>query len=140
VQRPESPAVRQPERAVRELGVRHHLGDARQPVVRAVRDDRAADATRRQTEVLIRLRWGLVGAGDIAKRRGAPALRDSPLSQLLAISRARPELADEARALGADRWYPRWQDLVTDRDVQSVYVATPVHPHAHKTIAAPAPG
>jgi len=55
----------------------------------------------------------------------------------VAVSRARGELAASfAGDVGARRWYPRWQDLVADPDVQSVYVATPVHVHAEQTIAA----
>ena len=38
------PQFAQPERAVRQLGVRDDLGDAGEPVVRALRHDRAADA------------------------------------------------------------------------------------------------
>ena len=35
-----------------------------------------------------KLRWGLIGCGDIARKRVAPALRDHPSSELVAISRA----------------------------------------------------
>lgn len=82
------------------------------------------------------LGWGVIGAGDIVKKRVAPALGESPACELVAISRARADRADEAMALGARRWYPRWRDLLADPDVQSVYVATPVHLHAEQTIAA----
>ena len=82
-------------------------------------------------------RWGLIGAGDIARKRVAPAIRDSPACELLAVSRARPELAESfAKAFDAQRWYRRWQELVADPDVDGVYLATPVHLHATQTIAA----
>jgi predicted dehydrogenase len=82
-------------------------------------------------------RWGLLGAGDIVRRRVAPALMESSSCDLVAVSRARSELAASfATDVGARRWYPRWQDLVADRDVQCVYVATPVYLHAEQTIAA----
>lgn len=82
-------------------------------------------------------RWGLIGAGDIARKRVAPALRDSSGSELVAVSRGRPELAESfARTFGARRWYPRWQELLADRDIEGVYVATPVYLHAEQTIAA----
>jgi predicted dehydrogenase len=81
--------------------------------------------------------WGLIGAGDIAQKRVAPALRDSPMSELVSVARARAERAEEfARAFGARRWYARWQELVDDPDIDGVYVATPVHLHAEQTIAA----
>ena len=83
------------------------------------------------------LRWGLLGAGDIVRKRVAPALIDSPSCDIVAVSRARAGLAAAfAAEVGARRWHPRWQDLVADPDVQCVYVATPVHLHAAQTIAA----
>jgi predicted dehydrogenase len=83
------------------------------------------------------LSWGLIGAGDIVRKRVAPALMESPSCELVAVSRARVELAAAfAAEVGARRWHPRWQDLVSDSDVQCVYVATPVRLHAEQTIAA----
>jgi predicted dehydrogenase len=87
------------------------------------------------------LKWGLIGAGDIARRRVAPALRDSPQCDLVAISRAHAELADAfAKAFGARRWYPRWQDLLADAEIESVYIATPVRLHAEQAVAAAGAG
>ena len=83
------------------------------------------------------LRWGLIGAGDIVRRRVAPALIDSPACDIVAVSRGRPELAAAFAAdIGARRWYPRWQEVVADPDVDCVYIATPVDVHAEQTIAA----
>jgi predicted dehydrogenase len=83
------------------------------------------------------VKWGLIGAGDIARKRVAPALRDSARSELVAIARARADLAESfARTFDARRWYGRWQELVADPEVDAVYVATPVHLHAAQTIAA----
>jgi len=87
------------------------------------------------------LAWGLIGAGDIARKRVAPALRDAPASTLVAVSRARPELAEEfAHAFGVPRWYADWRELVADRGIDAVYVATPVRVHAEHAIAAAAAG
>src|ERR1041384_2463334 len=83
------------------------------------------------------LGWGLIGAGDIARRRVAPAIRESPTSALIAVSRARSDpAASFAAEFGARRWRARWQDLVRDPDVDGVYVATTVDVHAEQTIAA----
>jgi predicted dehydrogenase len=83
------------------------------------------------------LRWGLIGAGDIVQKRVGPALRDSPACDLIAVARARPELAEAAaQAFGATRWYADWRQVIADADVDSVYVATPVDLHAAQTIAA----
>ena len=83
------------------------------------------------------VRWGLIGCGDISRKRVAPALRDSPFCELVAVSRARAELAESfAREFGARRWCAEWQELLTDYEVDAIYVATPVHLHAEQTIAA----
>ncbi len=83
------------------------------------------------------LRWGLIGCGDIARKRVAPALRDAPGSRLSAVSRRRPELAEEfARQFGAEKTYADWRDLLADPELDAVYVATPVSQHEEQTVAA----
>ncbi len=83
------------------------------------------------------LRWGLLGAGDIVRKRVAAALRDTTNSRLVAISRARTEeAASFAASVGAERWHARWEDLVADPAIDAVYIATPVHLHSRHTIAA----
>jgi predicted dehydrogenase len=83
------------------------------------------------------VRWGLIGAGDIVRKRVAAALRDAPGSELAAVSRARGDLLEPfAASVGAGRWYTDWRDLVADDRVDAVYIATPVHLHANQTIAA----
>ncbi len=81
--------------------------------------------------------WGLLGCGDIAAKRVAGALRDAPGSALIAVARARAELAAEfARQHGARRWYADGRDLVRDPEIDAVYVATPVRLHVEHTVAA----
>jgi predicted dehydrogenase len=83
------------------------------------------------------MRWGLIGAGDIVRKRVGEALRTGRGCELLVVSRARIDLLEPfAREVGARRWHADWRDLVRDADVDAVYVATPVHLHAEQTIAA----
>jgi predicted dehydrogenase len=83
------------------------------------------------------LRWGLIGCGDIARKRVAPAFRDLDSCRLVAVSRAQPDLAEQfARDFGAGRWYKEWRDLLEDEEIDAVYIATPPHLHAEQTIAA----
>src|SRR3989475_8170948 len=83
------------------------------------------------------LAWGLIGCGDIARKRIAPALRDLDLCDLVAVSRERAELVEEfAREFGARRSYETWRQLLSDTEIDAVYVATPVELHAAQTIAA----
>lgn len=86
---------------------------------------------------MLRVKWGLIGCGDIARKRIAPALRDLPNSELVAVNRANVEMAESfAGEFGAQRWHKDWQELIADEEVEAVYVATPVHLHAAQTIAA----
>ena len=83
------------------------------------------------------LRWGLIGSGDIVRKRVAPALRDLEASELVAVCRGRAELAESfAKEFGARKWYPDAATLLADPEIDAVYVATPVHLHAQHTIAA----
>ncbi len=84
-----------------------------------------------------KLNWGLIGCGDIARKRVAPALRDLANSELVAVARAQADLAATfANEFGARRWYADWRELLDDDEIQAVYLATPVHLHAEQTIAA----
>ena len=85
----------------------------------------------------VAVRWGLIGAGDIVRRRVGEALRTGRGCELAAVSRANADLLEPfAREVAADRWHADWRDLVRDTKIDAVYVATPVHLHAEQTIAA----
>lgn len=85
--------------------------------------------------------WGLVGAGDVARKRVAAALSNAPNSHLLAVSRRNAEeLAAFAREFNIERTYEDWRDLVSDPYVTAVYIATPVFLHAEMAAAAAAAG
>ena len=84
-----------------------------------------------------KLRWGLIGCGDIAGKRVAPALRDLPECEFVAVARDRSELAQSfADRFGARKWFGDWRELMLANDIDAVYIATPVHLHAEQTIAA----
>jgi predicted dehydrogenase len=84
-----------------------------------------------------RVGWGLVGCGDIARRRVAPALRDLDECELVAVSRADAARAESfAAEFGAKRWHADWRELLKAPDVEAVYVATPVRLHAEQAVAA----
>ena len=83
------------------------------------------------------IRWGLIGCGDIARKRVAPALNQTANSKLVAVSRANPQLLDSfADEFGVEKRYSDWRKLVLDDDIDAVYVATPVYLHADQTVAA----
>jgi len=88
-----------------------------------------------------KVRWGLIGCGDIARKRVATALQDQRNSELIAVSRADYSKADAfAREFGARQWHADWRDLVKNPEIDAVYIATPVNLHAEQTTAAAAQG
>ena len=90
-----------------------------------------------KSTIMKKIRWGLIGCGDISRKRVAPALRDLSSVDFVAISRARAELAQAfAEEFGARKWYADWRELLADDEIDAVYIATPVHLHAEQTIAA----
>lgn len=83
------------------------------------------------------VKWLLVGAGDIARKRVAPALARTPGSQLAAICDVRLE---SARALagecGVNAVYDDFNMALNKADADAVYLATPVGLHVGQTIRA----
>jgi predicted dehydrogenase len=89
----------------------------------------------------VALKWGLIGCGDISRKRIAPALRDLPNCDLVAVSRANFDQTESfAKEFGARRWYRDWTELISDEEIEAVYIATPVRLHAEQTIAAATAG
>jgi predicted dehydrogenase len=83
------------------------------------------------------IRWGIIGAGDIADRIMAPAMRQAPRSELVAVARRDRAAAEAfARKHGARRTYDAVESLLEDPEVDAVYVATPVWRHCPDTLAA----
>jgi predicted dehydrogenase len=83
----------------------------------------------------------LIGAGDIARKRVAPALRDLPNCELVSVSRSHADLAEQfAKAFGARKWYADWRQQIANDEIDAVYIATPVYMHAQLAIAAASAG
>ena len=83
------------------------------------------------------VKWGLIGCGDIANKRVAPALKELSNCQFLAVSRKRFEMARQfVDTFGAEKCYKTWQELLADDDIEAVYIATPVYLHCEQTVAA----
>jgi predicted dehydrogenase len=82
------------------------------------------------------LRWGLLGTARI-NRSLIPALRVSPRNRLLAVASRDPvRAATYAREWGIERVQGSYERLVSDPDIDAVYVPLPNHLHAVWTIRA----
>jgi predicted dehydrogenase len=87
-------------------------------------------------ESVPRLRWGVLGTGWIASRFVA-SLQASTTQRVLAVGSRTQESADAfALAAGGLRAHGSLEALVTDPEVDVVYVATPHHLHRAGALAA----
>jgi 1,5-anhydro-D-fructose reductase (1,5-anhydro-D-mannitol-forming) len=83
------------------------------------------------------LKWGLIGASDIAKTRMIPAIRslaDSAITAVLSSS------AERAKSYAAENTIPKTyhdlDDFLRDPDINVVYISTTNELHASQAIAA----
>ena len=76
------------------------------------------------------VRWGILGAANIARRRMIPALQQSARSQVLAIaSRDRATAQCAADEMNIPRAYGSYEELLADPDIDAVYNPLPNHLH-----------
>ena len=88
-----------------------------------------------------RVDWLLVGPGDIATKRVAPALTEAASSRLAAVCDAVPERAAElARAYGVEEVYADLDEALARTSANAVYFATPVFLHSQQAACALAAG
>jgi predicted dehydrogenase len=77
-----------------------------------------------------RVRWGIIGCGDVTEVKSGPALQKAEGSELVAVMRRDAGKArDYARRHGVAKWYSDAEALIRDPDVDAVYVATPPGTH-----------
>ena len=87
------------------------------------------------------VRWGIIGCGDVVRKRVARAIIDEPRSELVAACRRnQAELRDFCKSFSVDRAFAKADELITDPDIDAVYIATPVRDHMPQSVAAAAAG
>ena len=81
-----------------------------------------------------RVRWGIIGCGDVTEVKSGPGFQKADGSALTAVMRRDRAKAEEfARRHGVPRAYAEAQALIDDAEVDAVYIATP--PDAHESLA-----
>ena len=92
-------------------------------------------------EVSNPVRWGVLGAADIAIAKVIPAVNQTELSRVDAIaSRTLDRARDTATRLGIPKWYGSYQELLDAPDIEAVYIPLPNHLHVEWSLAAAAAG
>jgi predicted dehydrogenase len=87
------------------------------------------------------VRWGVLGVAKIANEKVLPPLKSSSLIKVVAIaSRDRQRAETAARTHGIDRAYDDYQALLTDPDIEAVYIPLPNHLHVEWASKAAAAG
>jgi len=80
------------------------------------------------------VRWGMIGCGSVAEVKAGPGFQKADGSALVAVaSRDASKARDYAQRHGVPRVHETAADLIADRDVDAIYIATP--PSSHCTLA-----
>jgi predicted dehydrogenase len=81
--------------------------------------------------------WGIIGCGSVTELKSGPAFGKVDGSQVVAVMRRDGQKAmDYAFRHKISRWYDNADSLISDPDVNAVYVATPPSSHAMYAIKA----
>src|SRR3972149_2409256 len=88
-----------------------------------------------------KVRWGIIGVGDVTERKSGGAFTGAPHSRLVAGMRRNADKArDFAKRHGVPKWYDDADALIADPDVDVVYVSTPPDSHKEYTLKVIAAG
>ena len=84
-----------------------------------------------------RIRWGIIGCGDVTERKSGPAFNKVPHSELVAVMRRDVEkVQDYAKRHQVPVWYTDARRLINDERINAIYIATPPASHEEYTIMA----
>lgn len=88
-----------------------------------------------------KIKWGIIGCGDVTEVKSGPAFQKAENSELVAVMRRNAELAkDYAKRHSVPKWYNNADLLINDPEVNAVYIATPPSTHAEYTLKVAAAG
>ncbi|MCC3358786.1 Gfo/Idh/MocA family protein [Bacillus sp. REN16] len=84
-----------------------------------------------------KVRWGIIGCGNVTEVKSGPAFQKIDNSELVAVMRRTGELAkDYAQRHHVPKWYDNADELIQDREVDAIYIATPPGSHQEYTLKA----
>ncbi|MEH7418731.1 Gfo/Idh/MocA family oxidoreductase [Neobacillus drentensis] len=84
-----------------------------------------------------KVRWGIIGCGDVTEVKSGPAFQKIQNSELAAVMRRTGDFAkDYAERHGVPKWYDDADSLINDPEVDVIYIATPPGSHKEYTIKA----
>ena len=81
--------------------------------------------------------WGIIGVGDVTEVKSGPAFYKIEHSNLVAVMRRNAKkAADYAKRHNIKNWYSDGSEIINDKEVDAVYIATPPDSHAKYAIKA----
>ncbi|MEO8770132.1 MAG: Gfo/Idh/MocA family oxidoreductase [Ferruginibacter sp.] len=84
-----------------------------------------------------KIKWGIIGCGDVTEIKSGPAFNKVNNSELVAVMRRdAAKAADYAERHHVSKWYDEADKLIHDPEVNAIYIATPPSTHKYYTIAA----
>jgi predicted dehydrogenase len=82
-----------------------------------------------------KIRWGIIGCGDVTEVKSGPGFQKADRSELSAVMRRNGSLAEDyARRHQVPKWYDDADALIHDLEVDAVYIATPPSSHMEYTL------
>jgi predicted dehydrogenase len=77
------------------------------------------------------INWGIIGCGNVTEVKSGPAFNKVRDSKLVAVMRRDIILAEDyARRHNVPKFYSKASDLINDKDINAVYIASPPGSHA----------
>lgn len=74
--------------------------------------------------------WGIIGCGDVCEVKSGPAFNKVPDSKLVAVMRRDAEKAkDFAQRHAVSKYYSDAAELINNKEVNAIYIATPPSSH-----------
>ncbi len=85
----------------------------------------------------MKLEWGVMGTGGIARNYVIPAMQKGEFSHISAIaSRSKQKAEKTAAEMGIEKAYGSYEELLADPDIQAIYIPLPNHLHVEWSIKA----
>lgn len=84
-----------------------------------------------------KISWGILGCGDVAEVKSGPAFQKCKNSELLAVMRRNSAKAEDfAKRHNVELWYDDADELLKNKHINAVYIATPPASHLEYTLKA----
>jgi len=88
-----------------------------------------------------KVKWGILGAAGIARKRVLPALRDCKFAEVVAVgSRSLEKSRQFAGEFSIPKAYGSYEELLNDREIEVIYNPLPNHLHVEWSIRAASRG